>query len=173
MEHSAKETRMVRLRRKAVTLARAGFSALAIGRMLAVSSRTVRRWKARFRKLGSTGLRTRPRPGRPSRLSPPQRRDLARRLVRGAIAHGFSTDLWTCPRIAKLIRRRYGVRYHVDHLPHLLKRLGFSVQRPERTARERDEKAIRTWIERDWPRLKKRPLAAAAPSFSSTKQAFS
>jgi transposase len=70
-----------------------------------------------------------------------------------------------------VIAGRFGVRYHVDHVPRLMRRLGFSPQRPERRARERDEDAIRAWIERDWRRIKKRRPAAAAPSFSSTKPA--
>jgi len=152
---------MVRRRQRAVVLARAGMAIRAIGRKLGVSARSVYRWKARFRKRGRAGLSTKPRSGRPHRLSSRQRRDLTRRLLRGATAQGLSTDLWTCPRIMKLIKVQYGVRYHVDHLPRLLKSLGFSVQKPERRARERDEQAIRTWIESDWPRIKKGPLAAA------------
>src|SRR5262249_6950371 len=118
--------------------------------------RTVRRWKAAFRVAGKAGLETKRAPGRASRLTSRQRRDLARRLVRGALSEGFPSDLWTCPRIAQVIQRRYGVSYHVDHLPKLMKSLGFSVQKPERQARERDEQAIRNWIERVWPSLKKR-----------------
>jgi len=96
-----------------------------------------------------------------------------RRLLSGATAQGFTTDLWTCPRIALLIERQFNVGYHVDHIPRLMRSLGFSAQKPERQARERDEAAIRDWIARDWKRIKKRPVPVGVPSFSSTKQAFS
>jgi transposase len=90
----------------------------------------------------------------------------------GACAQGFDTDLWTCPRIVQLIRRLYRVRYHVDHIPRLMANLGFSVQRPERQARERNEQVIRAWINHDWLRLKKRLYVAGEPSLSWTKPAF-
>lgn len=78
------------------------------------------------------------------------------------MSEGFSSALWTCPRIAQVIQRRYGVKYHVDHLPKLMKSLGFSAQKPERQARERDEVAIRDWIDRVWPSLKKKPPGGTA-----------
>jgi transposase len=95
---------------------------------------------------------------------------LADRLLAGAKANGFGTDLWTCPRIGELIRRLFKVRYHVDSLPRVLAALGFSCQRPEKRARERDEEAIERWVARDWPRIKKTPRDGTPPSFSSTKR---
>src|SRR5215468_10432049 len=118
-------------RQQAVALAKDGLSSVVIARRLGIDPRTVRRWKAAFRVAGEAGLETKRAPGRASRLTAPQRRDLARRLVRGALSEGFPSDLWTCPRIAQVIQRRYGVSYHVDHLPRLMKSLGFSVQKPE------------------------------------------
>jgi transposase len=88
---------------------------------------------------------------------------LAARLLKGAKANGFSTDLWTCSRIAELIERRYGVRYHVDHIPRLMASLGWSCQKPEVRAVERDEQAIQTWVSKDWPRIKKRRTERGAP----------
>jgi len=47
-------------------------------------------------------------------------------LLKGASAFGFAADLWTCPRIAQLIEKRYRVHYHVDAIPRLMASLGFS-----------------------------------------------
>ncbi len=74
----------------------------------------------------------------------------------GAQAAGLSTDRWNCPRVAWLIKRRFGVHYHPAHVSRLLHGLGFSPQNPTRRAAERDEQRIRAWIEQDWLRLKKR-----------------
>jgi transposase len=144
-------------RRRALAMAKDGHSAASIGQTLGVDPRTVRRWKAAVREHGPAALKTKISSGRPHRLSAKQRRDLTRRLLRGAVAEGFSTDLWTCPRICHLIEQRYAVRYHVDHIPRLMRTLGFSPQKAERRARERDEEAIQDWIARDWRRIKKRP----------------
>jgi transposase len=102
-------------------------------------------------------LAAKPASGRPSKLNGRQRRSLARSLVKGALASGFGTELWTCPRIAELVRREFRVHYHVDHIPRLLASLGFSCQKPEPQAAERDEEAIQHWVALDWPRIKKRP----------------
>jgi hypothetical protein len=77
-------------------------------------------------------------------------------LLRAAAANGFESDLWTCPRVAQLIARRFGIGYHVDHIGRLLHSLGWSPQRPTRRALERDEEGIQRWIRQQWPRIKKK-----------------
>jgi transposase len=97
------------------------------------------------------------------------KRRLERLLLKGARGCGFPTELWTCARVAQLIRDRLGVDYHVDHIGRLLRALGWSPQKPARRALERDEAAIAGWIQEDWPRIKKTPRAGRRPSSSSTK----
>jgi transposase len=138
-----------------------GLSSAEIGRRLGVDPRTVRRWKRERRLRGEAGLDVKKAPGAKSQLDGRQRHGLKRRLIAGAAAQGFATDVWTSRRIAELIEREYGVTYHVDHIPYLMKSLGFSAQKPELRAKERDEEAIRQWVDRDWPRIKKKRLASA------------
>ena len=64
----------------------------------------------------------------------------------------------TCDRIARLIRREFRVRYHRDHIGRLMHQLGWSYQKPERRALERDDEAIDRWKRRTWPRVKKTAL---------------
>jgi transposase len=90
---------------------------------------SVRRWRQAFRRRGDRGLDHRPQPGRPCLLNTRQKNGLVKCLRSGARANGFSSDDWTYPRIAELIERRYGVRYHVGHIPHLLRSLGLSGSR--------------------------------------------
>jgi aminopeptidase N len=52
--------------------------------------------------------------------------------------------------------REFGVKYHASHVWKVLGQLGWSCQRPERKARERNEEAIRRWVRYRWPRIKKR-----------------
>ena len=80
-------------------------------------------------------------------------------LLEGAREPGYPTDLWTCPRVADLIRKRFGVDYHVDHIGRLLRSLGFSTQKPQRRAVERNEEEIQRWVAEDWPRIKKNGAA--------------
>ena len=144
---------------RALALLAQGHPPVEVARRVGADRRSVRRWKATARQHGRSALAAQPVPGRPPKLDVRQRRQLEADLFRGAHACGFSTDLWTCPRVALWIRRRFGARYHVDHLGRLLHRMGWSPQKPERRARERDEPAIRRWVRTVWPQVKKTPSA--------------
>jgi transposase len=146
-----------RRRQRAIALLKQGHAPVEVARLLGVDRRSVRRWNAAFRRQGATGLAARAAPGRPSKLSTRQRAQLEDVLLRGAAASGFESDLWTCPRVAQVIRRRFGISYHVDHIGRLLRSLGWTPQRPTRRALERDEQRIQRWIKQEWPGIKKKP----------------
>jgi transposase len=114
-------------------------------------------------------LKTGKAPGAKPKLDSRQRQRLLKRLAAGPEAAGFAGQLWTCPRIAALIRREFGVSYHVRYLPTLLKSFGWSVQKAKRQALERNQSAVDAWVAREWPRIKKRRGGAAPRSSSSTK----
>lgn len=144
-----------RRRRRAVASVQEGQSRAEVARALGVGTGTVTRWCQAYERKGDDGLAATRHPGPRPRLSSYRRRLLAKRLLKGAKAHGFSTNLWTCPRIAEVIERHYGVRYHVDHIHKLMASLGWSCQKPEKRAVERDEDRIAQWVAKDWPRIKK------------------
>lgn len=144
-------------RAHAIDLLQEGHRPVDVARMVGVDRRSVRRWKAAFRKQGVAGIRAKPAPGRPPRLSGQAKEELVKLLVEGPIARGFPTDLWTCPRVAKVIKERFGVVYHPDHVCRLLHSLGWSPQKPQRRAHERDEAAIQRWVHKDWVEVKKTP----------------
>jgi putative transposase len=87
------------------------------------------------------------------------------------VAAGFASERWTLGRIAAVIEREFGVRYHPRYLERPLKAHGFSVQRPATRAKERDELVIAVWPKRDWVALKKRPAGSIGPSSSGTRRA--
>lgn len=144
-----------RRRERAVALLAEGYQPVEVARMVGVDRRSVRRWKAAYRKRGRKGLVSKPVSGRPAKLNAKEKAQLDRVLLKGAKAAGFETDLWTCPRVVQLIEERFGVVFHVDHIGRLLKALGWSPQKPARRAVERDEERIRRWVKVDWPRVKK------------------
>jgi transposase len=138
----------------------------AVAKKFKVSVRAVQYWIQSHR-----GRKAKPdrKPGRPRRLSEPDLKRLRLLVLKGAKEAGFSSDLWTCPRIRQLIRREFGITFHVDHLPRLLRSLGFNPQKPMRRAVERDEQAIKRWVEIEWNDFKKKPSESAPRSRSSTK----
>jgi len=157
MRPSGSPEELERRRVRAIGLLRGGHAPVEVARRLGVDRRSVRRWNAGYRRAGASGLKAKPAPGRPPRLDAKAKRELERALLKGAMAAGFATDLWTCPRVARLLRDRFGVNYHVDHVGRLLHALGWSPQKPERRAVERNEADIQRWIRETWPRVKKTP----------------
>src|SRR5262249_38736686 len=88
----------------------------------------------------------------------------------GPAAFGFSGELWTCPRIARVIAQEFGVEYHPNHVRRLMHRLHWSYQRPIVRASERDDAAVTEWLERTWPTIKKEPKRRVGGSFLSTRR---
>jgi transposase len=120
-----------------------------------VSLSAVKLWKRRWKDGGRVALAAKPHSGPKPRLPDVKLRHLLHILRRGAQKSGFRSDLWTCPRVARVIHRRFGVEYHPCHVWKLLRKLGWTCQKPERRARERDEAAIEHWRTVEWPRIKK------------------
>lgn len=160
-------------RQRVVALLEQELSLHEIARRLGCHASSVLRWRKAWQAGGRDGLKAKPVPGRPPRLSTPQKARLVHLLHQGAMAHGYRTELWTTQRIAALIERRLGVRYHRNHVGKLLHQLGWSHQTPERRAVERDEAAIAAWKQSVWPRVKKTPHGWAPTSSSSTKRVSS
>jgi transposase len=134
-----------------------GWSQQEIANALGVSKGAVSQWMKRGREGGIEGLKRRIATGAPPRLSEKQRTELPKLLAKGAPAHGFRADVWTCERVGEVIRRRFGLRYHPAHVSRLLRALGLSIQKPKRRANQRNEEAIEHWKEETWPELKKGP----------------
>jgi transposase len=142
-------------RRIAGQLLLEGKSISEVARLVKASKSSVKGWKDALDQGGMDALKAKPHPGRKPRLSAKQKQRLVAVLLRGAPAAGFQRDLWTLPRVAQVIEREFGVRYHPAHVWKILHQLGWSCQKPERRARERDEAAIQRWRKHQWPRIKK------------------
>ncbi len=142
---------------QAIDLLRKGVSQAEIARKFDVTESAVSQWKKKWKEQGKKSLRGIPHTGRPAKLDDYQKEQLVQLLDDGAIACGFDTDDWTCPRVQRLIAERFEVDYHVDHLSRLLRDLGYSAQRPKRRSTKHDPEAIATWRRKDWKRIKKGP----------------
>jgi transposase len=146
-----------RQRFRAIALLQAGHRPLLVARMLGVSPGSVSQWKKRYEHGGFEALKAKLHPGPPPKLTARQGDHLARLLLQGPQKHGYANALWTLPRIAAVIRRQFGVTYDPSGVWHVLHRMGWSCQKPERRARERDEDALAACRTAAWPRIKKRP----------------
>lgn len=144
-------------RRRGIELLAQERSITEVARQLGCSHSSVILWRDTARRRGERGLKAKPVPGRPRKLSARQLGRLPRLLLRGAMAWGYSTDLWTTDRIAAVLKREFHVRYHRAHVGRLLvQELNWSCQKPERRALERDEEAIARWKRYRWSAIKKK-----------------
>lgn len=142
-------------RLRAFELKEQGWKQTDIADALGVTDGAVSQWMKRARDEGVEGLKHKPPPGATPRLSDQERARLSELLEQGAEAHGFRGEAWTCERVARVIKRQFGVSYHPAHVSRLVRALGFSLQKPARRADQRDDEAIEEWKEKKWPSLKR------------------
>ena len=151
-------------RLRAFELKQQGWSQQHIAEALGVSKGAVSQWMKRARDGGGAdALKRRPAPGARPRLSEDERARLPELLARGAQAHGFRGEVWTCERVAIVIRREFGVSYHPAHVSRVVRALGLSLQKPQRRAQQRNEEAIDNWKQKKWPSLKRGRSRKAEP----------
>ncbi|HEY4587799.1 MAG TPA: winged helix-turn-helix domain-containing protein [Thermoanaerobaculia bacterium] len=131
-----------------------------------VTRMSVNRWRRALAAGGRPALASKGPGGARCRLNSAQLEELQMLLEAGPAAWGWADQCWTLPRIAAVVRERFGVNYTLPGLDLLLHRLGWSVQVPARRAAERNEEQIAAWREETWPEIK-RPRRTWAPGWSS------
>ena len=156
MAKTRDRAQLERRRLRAARLFDQGLSTPEVARRLGVARQVGYRWKNAWQKGGLAALASRGQTGPKPRLDPNQTQEVVDALLAGPAAHGYRTQLWTLPRVAALIEKLTGVRYHPGHVWKLLGSSGFSCQRPERRAVERDEPAIGHWKHVRWLAIKKK-----------------
>lgn len=149
---------------RALELHEKGWKQQAIAEALGISQGRVSQILQVAQEQGIAGLRRRKASGAPPRLKPEQRKELLEMLKQGAEAFDYSGELWTSKRVADLIERQFSVRYHEHHIPKVLRACGWSPQKPEVKASQRDEGAIQAWVAERWPALKKSGTRRTADS---------
>jgi transposase len=132
-----------------------GLNVVEVAAKVGSSTSSVCRWKQMLANEGPAALAAKPVPGRPSKLQQGQCQMLLDILLEGAMAYGYPNELWTLKRIAKVILKEFGVRYHSNHVWRVLRALRWSCQVPERRPVQRDEKAVEHWKRYKWPHIKK------------------
>jgi transposase len=133
-----------------------GWKQCDIASALGVTKGAVSQWIGNSDQEGEQVLQAKPHTGRPAELTVDQKRDIPDLLSQGAEAYGFRGDVWTCPRIGRVIEWEYGVVYHKSHVARLLQELKWTPQMPLERAKQRDEVAIAAWRSESWKELKKR-----------------
>jgi transposase len=110
----------------AIPLFDKGLNNREIGRRLKVCNQTVSRWRKQFEKGGRQNLQKAGRAGRKPLMSDRDRQRLVELLQQGPERLGYETPLWTCERVAYLIRQEFDVSYHGGHVWKVLRQLNWA-----------------------------------------------
>jgi transposase len=143
-------------RRLAVQRVNGGWKQKDVAAFLGVTERAVTRWMAAYRAGGDAAIAAKPTPGRPPKPSRRQERSVLAWLAKSPEAFGLKTSLWTTRRLAEVIEKRFGARFNANYLAAWLTDRGYSPQKPETPAVERDNPAIARWVAEEWPRILKK-----------------
>lgn len=153
MRPYGKSEQLIKRRKRAQIYLESGKRVKEVAKIIGVTERAIRYWKKEAEEPKDKS-KTRP-VGHPSRLSTKQLEKLKQELLKGAYAQGYAEDYWTLDRIARLIWDKFKVRYQTGSVWYIMKRIGWSNQRPQRQGLQRDDKAIQNWKKHTWPKIKK------------------
>lgn len=137
----------------ALELRKRGIPVSVIAASVRVGFRTVYKWFKQYDSGGKAALRSTKSLGRSPSLRAEHFEELKRILRHPARRYGYSTDLWSGPRLRHLVESRFGIKYHRKHIPRLMRRLGVVLKFPERRALEQDDREVRKWKRNRLPKI--------------------
>ncbi len=145
------------LRRRCVELKNLDWKQVAIAQALGLTPGWVSRTLKTYREQGQSALLWRKRTGAPTRLSAEQLAQLVGELNHGAEYHGFPGHVWTRPRVNEVIKKLFGISYDPSQVGRLLKKVGWTRQKPQTKARQQNAQRVEHWRSERLPELKKSP----------------
>ncbi len=144
-----------RRRKRAGQMFGQGITQSTVAERLGVSRAAVCQWHAAWKKDKTNGLASKGHPGFPSILTDEKKKKLRSLILKGPRREGYATDFWTVDRIRHLAKKKLHIALGYTRIWKTVIALGFSCQKPEARARNRDERAIADWKLKTFPRLKK------------------
>jgi transposase len=161
-----KHETLTELRKRAVAAVQAGESPEQVAAALGVNVRTVYRWLALYRSGGWGKLDADKRGGRPPKLDDRALRWIYRTLAGKTPQQlNFPFALWTAAMVQSLIAGHFDIRLSHSSVCRLLNQLGLSVQRPLWRAYQQNPEAVKAWLEKDYPAIRKRARRLGAQIF--------
>lgn len=112
--------------------------------------------KKRYEMYGEQGLKEKKAAGAACKISESQKASLEKMIDLGAENNGFEGAIWTRKRIKMLIEGHFSVIYSEKQIGRLLKKMGYSLQKPQKKDYRQKESAIEKWKKEDLPAYKKK-----------------
>jgi len=134
LEKLYRTTKEVRLRTRAQMVLLAGeqrMTAPAIAAIVREDDQTVRNWLKRYLAEGIEGLKDRPMPGAPPKITPAYEEQLLAAVHRRPRSLGHPYSMWTLQRLADYMAEQTGIRVADETVRKLLKKGGMVLSRPQ------------------------------------------
>jgi transposase len=145
------------LRLAAVKRIENGESPEAVAAGMGFNRRSVYRWLEAYHYGGEAALQPKPILGAPPKLDARQLSRLSRIVrTKNPLQLSFPYALWTLAMIRELIRREFSVALSEVSVGRLMRRLGFSPQRPMYRAWQQDPTLVEAWRTIEYPKIAKR-----------------
>lgn len=148
------------LRLRAVSAVEGGWTQTETAKVFGVSRVAVSKWIAKYRKEGQGALlkKKRGRRSQDMRLLAPHQCATIVRMIKDRCPEQLKLPfmLWTREAVGELIEKQFGIKLSIRSVGNYLKRWGFTAQKPLRRAYERQDKAVKDWLERRYPEIAKR-----------------
>lgn len=132
-----------------------GMTIASVSTAYGVDRKTVSRWVAKFQANGRKGLNRKAGSGRPRKLEELTESELREMILRGAMAFGFETDLWTVNRLRRVILDEFRIRLSKNTIWRRLRDAGLTYQKPEREYYEIDEATRKRWLRYEVPKIRR------------------
>lgn len=142
-------------RLKAAKMFKKGKTQAEVAKKFDVTPAAANQWHESWKEGGREALKSKGHPGFLSELAEDNRQKLKKILLSGPLKYGYSTELWTLARIAEVIKKEFKITFSEVWVWHIIRDLGFTPQKPQVKAKQRNEKAISEWKTKTLPDLKK------------------
>lgn len=145
------------LRLAAVKRVESGESPEAVAAGMGFNRRAIYRWLQAYHYGGEQALQAKPIPGAPSKLDAKQLSKLSRIVrTKNPLQLHFPYALWTLAMIREVIKKQFGVTLSEVSVGRLMRRLGFSPQRPLYRAWQQDPDLVDAWRTQEYPKIARR-----------------
>ena len=142
-------------RLKAGILFKQGYSQAKVARTLRVTRAAVHYWRQDYVKQGMRGLKSKGPVGFSSKLTKKDKNLFRKAILKGPLFYGYETDLWTIPRLKAILKKVTRVSFGNVWVWNIVRNLGFTPQKPQVKAVQRNDKKIKEWKDKTLPGLKK------------------
>jgi transposase len=157
---------LTELRKRGVSAVQSGETPEHVAAAMGVNLRTLYRWLALYRRGGWGHLDARKRGGRPPKLDGSALRWIYRTVAdKNPLQLNFPFALWTAEMVQALIVERFKVKLSHSSVCRLMNQIGLTAQRPLWRAYQQDPEAVKQWLEKDYPAIRRRAKREGAQIF--------